>query len=87
MCSQSKLPRALLKLCAALMAFRASGAKPNSSIWSLATHSQVTSPFHDTSMRRSSSSITSATFGCVRFVWVRISVLPPSMAGMLSGEK
>ena len=35
------------------------------------------SPFHDTSMSRSSSSVASATCRLLRSAWVRISVLPP----------
>jgi hypothetical protein len=68
------------------MALRASGANPNSSMWSLATQSQTISPFDDTSMSRSSPSITSATFGCMRSVCVRMSVLPLFALGVLSGE-
>ena len=55
-------------------------------MWSLATHSQTISPFDDTSISRSSPSITSATFGCMRSVWVRISVLPLFTSGVFSGE-
>jgi hypothetical protein len=37
-------------------------------------------------MRRSSPSITSATFGCMRSVCVRMSVLPLFASGVFSGE-